>query len=319
MELELKILKEKVIEDEKNSGIGSMFDDEKTSHQHINLLKTKYMKMRRDYEKKMQELNKIKLDVISDQYILNSQIDIITQHTAKLYDNKHEYELQIKKDLFDTDKKGKEAQKAKLSLEADLRQLESELKKEDDQNYENVMILNQGKVRDEYAGLRHDRDMKLITANYDQVQDDLAKIKAAKDAADQVHQGKADLQALIKDEIKYRKDIEEFHSEHQRLLIKVKVLEDANAFLEEKKEELEKEKRQTEEANEELLKKKTEKEDNNQKRLIAKITREKNQVIRELVQKEDNQGDQNEEFSRKYNEEFGKLDDLLDGLTHLHE
>ena len=50
MELELKILKEKVIEDEKYSGIGSMFDDEKTSHQHINLLKTKYMKMRRDYE-----------------------------------------------------------------------------------------------------------------------------------------------------------------------------------------------------------------------------------------------------------------------------
>jgi hypothetical protein len=28
-----------------------------------------------------------------------------------------------------------------MSLEGDLRQLESELKKEDDQNYENVMIL----------------------------------------------------------------------------------------------------------------------------------------------------------------------------------
>lgn len=99
----------------------------------------------------------------------------------------------------------------------------------------------------------------------------------------------------------------------------MKVLEDANAFLEEKKDELEKEKRQTEEGNEELVKKKQEKEDNYQKRLIAKITREKNQVIRELVQKEDNQGDQNEEFSRKFTEEYGKLDDLLDGLTHLHE
>lgn len=43
MELELKILKEKVVEDEKKSGIGSLFDDEKTSHQHIHLLKTKYM------------------------------------------------------------------------------------------------------------------------------------------------------------------------------------------------------------------------------------------------------------------------------------
>ena len=49
--------------------------------------------MRRDYEKKMQELNKIKLEVISDQYILNSQIDIITVHTANLYENKTEYEL----------------------------------------------------------------------------------------------------------------------------------------------------------------------------------------------------------------------------------
>ena len=35
MELELKILREKVTEDEKKSGIGSLYDDDKTSHQHI--------------------------------------------------------------------------------------------------------------------------------------------------------------------------------------------------------------------------------------------------------------------------------------------
>lgn len=46
MELEMKILREKVFEDEKKSGIGSLFDDEKTSHQHISLLKSKYMQMR---------------------------------------------------------------------------------------------------------------------------------------------------------------------------------------------------------------------------------------------------------------------------------
>ena len=55
MELELKILKEKVIEDEKNSGIGSLFDDEKTSHQHIQLLKEKYMDMRKKFEKRTQD------------------------------------------------------------------------------------------------------------------------------------------------------------------------------------------------------------------------------------------------------------------------
>ena len=64
MELELKILKEKVVEDEGNSGIGSLFDDDKTSHQHIHLLKTKYMQMRKDFEKKSRDLKKVKLDVI---------------------------------------------------------------------------------------------------------------------------------------------------------------------------------------------------------------------------------------------------------------
>ena len=51
MELEMKILRDKVIEDERKSGIGSLYDDDKTSHQHINLLKTKYQQMRRKFER----------------------------------------------------------------------------------------------------------------------------------------------------------------------------------------------------------------------------------------------------------------------------
>ena len=52
MELELKILKEKIIEDEKSSGIGGLFDDEKTSHEHITQLKKKYSAMRIEQEHK---------------------------------------------------------------------------------------------------------------------------------------------------------------------------------------------------------------------------------------------------------------------------
>jgi len=66
MELELKILKEKVVDDEKKSGIGSLFDDEKSSFQHISLLKTKYQKMRRDFDKRGDELQKFKLNVIGE-------------------------------------------------------------------------------------------------------------------------------------------------------------------------------------------------------------------------------------------------------------
>lgn len=63
MELELKILKEKVVDDEKNSGIGSLFDDEKTSHQHIDLLKSKYVQMRRDFDMLEDKKNNQMIDV----------------------------------------------------------------------------------------------------------------------------------------------------------------------------------------------------------------------------------------------------------------
>ena len=59
------------------------------------------------------------------------------------------------------------------------------------------MILEQGKVRDEYSELRHDRDMKLINANYEEVKKELDQIIAEKKAADDVFKGKAELQKLI--------------------------------------------------------------------------------------------------------------------------
>ena len=77
--------------------------------------------MRKDFDKRQQEMSKIKLDVIGEQFILNSQIDTITDQTAKLYDTKNDYENQIKKGLYDTEKRGKETQKLKIQLEQDVR------------------------------------------------------------------------------------------------------------------------------------------------------------------------------------------------------
>jgi len=48
---------------------------------------------------------------------LNSQIDTITEQTARLNDQDQDYKGQVKKSLYDTEKRGKETQKAKLSLE----------------------------------------------------------------------------------------------------------------------------------------------------------------------------------------------------------
>lgn len=113
----MKILKEKVIEDEKNSGIGSLFDDEKTSHQHINLLKMKYMKMRADHEKEMQELKKRKLETVGEKLMLDSQVKALESQTKDQSKLKTEWIGKMKHTTFETDKKLKEVQKAKHLIE----------------------------------------------------------------------------------------------------------------------------------------------------------------------------------------------------------
>ena len=81
MELELKILKEKVLEDEQKSGIGSLYDDDKSSHQHISLLKTKYAQMRRDFDRNLNELSKQALKVKGQEFVLDAQTKIIKEQT----------------------------------------------------------------------------------------------------------------------------------------------------------------------------------------------------------------------------------------------
>lgn len=141
MELELKILKEKVVEDEKKSGIGSLFDDEKSSFQHISLLKIKYTKMRRDYDKKLEELNKFKLNIIGEQFILDSQINVMLSQNQKIEEQQKDYNGVVSKRHFELDRELKDVSKQRLDTENDLRSLDNDFKREGDDNYDNKMSL----------------------------------------------------------------------------------------------------------------------------------------------------------------------------------
>jgi len=63
--------------------------------------------------------------VIGQQFILNSQIDTITDQTSKLYEEKGEYEQTMKKTVFDTERKNKDTQKFRMNLEHECRNLEA--------------------------------------------------------------------------------------------------------------------------------------------------------------------------------------------------
>ncbi len=66
MELELKILKEKVRDDEKSTGLGGIFDDEKSSAEHIALLKSKYAAIRRDADQSNYENDRKKMELMGE-------------------------------------------------------------------------------------------------------------------------------------------------------------------------------------------------------------------------------------------------------------
>jgi len=164
MELELKILKEKVVEDEKKSGIGSLFDDEKSSFQHISLLKQKYQKMRRDYDKKIEELNKYKLKVIGEQFVLDSQINIMIAQNNKVKEQQFEYQTVYGKRHFDLDKEMKDLNNQRAIAENDYRVHETEHIRESSDQYNNKMYLIKDKTFDDLAVYRHKLEIELNAA-----------------------------------------------------------------------------------------------------------------------------------------------------------
>lgn len=163
MELELRILKEKVIEDEKKSGIGSLYDDDKTSHQHIQLLKTKYAKMKRDSDRMMEKLGKENLKVIGEQFVLQAQIKIMREQNQDLSTQHRDYDQQIKKKQFDVEKEGKDQQRVRLELEAEMRNMETQNAKSSTEHYNNTMYLQKDERNEQEIKRRHEQEQTLNT------------------------------------------------------------------------------------------------------------------------------------------------------------
>ena len=183
MELELKILREKVTEDEKKSGIGGLFDDDKTSHQHIQLLKTKYAKMKVDFDAIQQQLQKQSLKVKGKEFVYAAQIDIMKEQNQKFKTFQKSYEELTEKEVYDLGKVVDETSKATRNLEAEVRGIENELKKALDNHYDHKMLQDGEKNSEAELQLRHELEVKLLTellekkqVEHEKVNADVAKI-----------------------------------------------------------------------------------------------------------------------------------------------
>lgn len=319
MELELKILKEKVVEDEKKSGIGSLFDDEKSSFQHISLLKQKYQKMRRDYDRKLEELNKYKLNVIGEQFVLDSQINIMLSQNQKIEDQQRDYNGVVSKRHFELDRELKDVSKQRLDVENELRSMDGEYKREGDENYESKMSIVKDKHFEDLDNTRHVLDVKLQEALIKAKEIERKEFEDARGMVKAQFQANAEYQKALAEEADLRNTIENAAVALDILQIKVKELEDTTEYLNSKKDELIEQKKMAEIKNDELRKELAAKEDIAAKRLQAKLNRDKNVEVKELIAQEETAIQHNQELIAKLDEEKKKYESLLDEKLEIDE
>lgn len=197
MELELKILKEKVIEDEKKSGIGSLYDDDKTSLQHIYMLKQKYRKMQSDFHLNYERKQKEQMKVMGEQGVLSAQLKFLKDLSDEQKLEQNTFSIESDKRNFDITKKKAEAQKLKMELEAEKNSLDDQHKKASGDHLKNKLELDQDAKSEEVRAQRHvdqaEEDAKLI----EKKKAELAELQQKIDEQQAIFDGKADLQAQI--------------------------------------------------------------------------------------------------------------------------
>lgn len=313
MDLEFKILREKVMEDEKKSNIGSLYDDDKTSHQHISLLKNKYAKMLKDFHRTMTQLQKQQLEVQGESFVLQAHINISKTQNADLKNNLTDYQKISNANVKEMNKKFTLINTDRSNLEMEVTvQLKNDLEKTRATRFDHKMTIDKSAKVEEIRKYRHDRECYLLDdliKRKNEEKADLVKRQADQDAAYQNH---AELQAAISETNDLRAKIEIAKVQIMQKQIEIGLLQDTTEALNRKKEELLSEKQDSELKNEELKQQLKAQEDVAHKRLMNRLNQHKTQEIKELLIQQESLKEFNEQLTHKLHEEKEKFDQLMD-------
>lgn len=169
MELEIKLLKEKVIEDDEASGIGSLFNDEK------------YSEMRTEYLKKIEDIEKERIRISEEAFILDAQINILSGQNNKLSDIRDKVEDTRKAKIKELKDRLFHLLKERESLEKELIAMNRDFAVQSKNSYDYNIQLKNEEEDDAHAKYRHDRDLAQAEERYNQKLEALDKVNAALD------------------------------------------------------------------------------------------------------------------------------------------
>jgi hypothetical protein len=170
MELEIKLLKDKVIEDDETSGIGSLFNDES------------YSRMRSEYLQRIEEIDKERIRISEEAFILDAQINILSGQNNKMEQIRDRDEKDRLDKISELEKKYRQLFKHRKELEDLLKRLNKELEKQKKINYEYNIQLENEKQDDEHCTYRHDRDIAQAELRFKQKEEEIVKVNADLDA-----------------------------------------------------------------------------------------------------------------------------------------
>ena len=114
--------------------------------------------MKKEFDRSTEKLAKNNLKVIADQKNLQAQIQIMKSQNGALQTGYHSYDQDVKKKQFDLEKDGKDMQRARLELEADLRNLESQFQKQSEEAFKNGIFLKKDEASEAEKKRRHDKE-----------------------------------------------------------------------------------------------------------------------------------------------------------------
>lgn len=330
MEMELKLLKEKVIDDGKNfngqsmnSGIGSLFNDEKSSLQHIDILKEKYDLMGSEYLKKVNEKDKDRLSINEVTTSLDAQINILTEINNKMEGIRDQDEKKRLEQISDLEKQYREHYTERIKLEERLAKLKDEVEKFKKDNYDYKMQLKKEEEADNHSTYRFERDTATYDEAYTAKGEELAQIKTDLEAIGQQFAANAE---YVENEENMRKHVEETQTmfvDLQLLKCRVKELEQARDLYEQIKEDETQRKRELINHTNELRKEVEAKDQTERMRMQKRLNETKNPELKEIMINSTMVSENIEGLENKVGDEKDKYDDLLneklvlDKLTEL--
>lgn len=95
--------------------------------------------MRLDFDIKIEQLNKTKLKVIGDQFVLNAQVELMLNQNEKLHDTKTGQERDNRKTIYELERELKDMSKARYDVEQELNQMNVDNREEQGNNYDQKM------------------------------------------------------------------------------------------------------------------------------------------------------------------------------------